>query len=117
MKYRQNYMTAYIHRRKQVHQRLIEFASVLKQNGYKVFAFKIQIEEGCINLIYVRKNNMQTYIWYAETYYCWRLDGNNNSHPSCIEGGSDYNTFPFGLKEVEKGLVLAKPMFPIYVEI
>ena len=117
MFYNNDYISAYINRRSEVHQRLVDFASVLKQNGYKVFAFKSQIEEGCINLIYVRKNNMQTYIWYAETYYCWRIDGNNNSHPSCIEGGSDYNTFPFGLNEVEKSLVLSKPIQSFYVEI
>ena len=117
MFYNNDYINAYTNRRKGVHQRLIEFASVLKQNGYKVYAFLSQVEQGVVNLIYVRKNNMQTYIWYAESYYCWRIDGNNNSHPSCIEGGSDYNTFPFGLKEVEKSLVLSKPIQSFYVEI
>lgn len=117
MFYNNDYIDAYMNRRKEVHQRLIDFSTVLKQNGYKVYAFSSQAEQGFINLIYVRKNNMQTYIWYAESYYCWRIDGNNKSHPSCIEGGSDYNTFPFGLKEVEESLVFSKPMPSFYVEI
>ena len=117
MFYNNNYINAYMNRRRKVHQRLLEFSNVLKQNGYKVYAFRSQVEEGLINLIYVRKNNMQTYIWHAECYYCWRINGNNNSHPSCIKGGSDYNIFPFGLKEVEEGLVLSKPIQSFYVEI
>lgn len=117
MFYNNDYINAYTNRRKEVHQRLIDFSTVLKQNGYKVYAFRSQSEQGSINLIHVRKNNMQTYIWYAESCYCWRIDGNNYSHPSYIEGGSDYKTFPFGLKEVEQSLVLAKPLQSFYVEI
>lgn len=117
MFYNNDYIDAYMNRRKEVQQRLIDFSIELKQNGYKVYAFRSQVEQGFINLLYVRKNNMQTYIWYAECYYCWRIDGNNHSHPSCIEGGSDYKTFPFGLKEVEQSLVFSKPLQSFYVEI
>lgn len=106
-----------MNRRKEVQQRLIDFSNVLKQNGYKVYVFRGQVEEDSINLLYIRKNNMQTYIWYAECYCYWCMDGYNCSYPSYIKDGSDYKTFPFGLKEVEQSLVLSKPLQSFYVEI
>lgn len=106
MKMTGDYLSCYLRRRFNNHEKLMSLAKDLKKQGFEVFStqFRDAEKDSYRHLLYITKNGKQTYLWFGEVPYCWRLDGRNNSHPSFMEGGCSFD-IPFTIEDIERSMI------------
>lgn len=106
MRMTSDYLSSYIRRRANNHEKLMILAEELKKQGFRVYSTKFRNAEqdSYRNLLYITKDQKQTFLWFGEVPYCWRLDGNNNSKSSFKEGGSSYD-IPFSIQDIEASMI------------
>lgn len=119
----EDYMSAYMRRMKNNHDKLISFAEELKKVGCKVYAVHYVIKDGAfIDYIHVRRDGKAVNVGFAEVPYRWYIDNEHSGyviHVGIYSGGSrnlGYE-FPFTVEDVISRLKESKKLDSMYVEI
>ena len=119
----EDYMSAYMRRMKNNHDKLISFAEELKKAGCKVYAVHYVIKDGAfIDYIHVRRGNMAVNVGFAEVPYRWYIDNEYSGqvvYVGTYAGGSrnlGYE-FPFTVEDVLQNLKESRKLDSMYVEI
>ena len=111
----EDYMSAYMRRMKNNHDKLISFAEELKKVGCKVYAVHYVIKDGAfIDYIHVRRDGKAVNVGFAEVPYRWYID-----HVGIYSGGSRNLGYelPFTVEDVISRLKESKKLDSMYVEI
>ena len=119
----EDYMSAYMRRMKNNHDKLMSFTQELKKVGCKVYAVHYVIKDGAfIDYIHVRRGNMAVNVGFAEVPYRWYIDNEYSGqvvYVGTYAGGSrnlGYE-FPFTVEDVLQNLKESRKLDSMYVEI
>ena len=113
----EDYMSAYLRRMKNNHDKLISFAEELKKVGCKVYAVHYVIKDGAlISYIHVRRDGKAVNVGFAEVPYRWYIDNPYSGYVIFVDRVLGYD-FPFSVEDVISRLKESKKLDSMYVEI
>lgn len=114
----EDYMSAYLRRMKNNHDKLISFAEELKKVGCKVYAVHYVIKDGAfIDYIHVRRDGKAVNVGFAEVPYRWYIGDSYSGVVRGIPMGETGYDMPFNVEDVLAELKPSKKLDSMYVEI